>query len=240
MGSSTTSRSPGALDLDSDKDTLPPVGMTRSGTVVGAAVRRADGTPALVVWNGQSGGRLRVFEGKCCAVAFSPDGAIVASGNDRGGIVVTSLATGQSEAKLTMGPNKVNAIAFGRNPRIGQDGPDPLPACRRWQLAAADVGGRIHVWDLRPVVPYERTIFPNAGWYQVLVSGFFARWQPARLQFALPHIAHGLGHGPAALAPQGRIVPVRACFRAGWSSPGRGVRVNFPGYDQRHDSGAST
>src|SRR5207248_2280623 len=99
---------PGALDLDRDEDTLPPVGMTRNGTLVGAGVRQGDGTPALVIWNGQSGARVHVFEGRCCAVAFSPDGALVASGDDRGRIVVRNLATGRPEAELNAGRNRVN------------------------------------------------------------------------------------------------------------------------------------
>jgi serine/threonine protein kinase/WD40 repeat protein len=163
---------PGTLDVGPADEALRPVGMTRDGRLVGAQIRLPDGTPALATWHGQSGERLHVFAGACCTVTFSPDGALVASGDGHGQIVVRDLATGRSELKLNGGRNRINALAFGRNPHIGHEGTDLLPARRRWQLAAGDAGEEIHVWDLGPDVPYERTIFRSLGFYQILSLDF--------------------------------------------------------------------
>src|SRR5262249_9095911 len=97
---------------------------------------------------------------------------LVAGGDDRGQIVVRDLATGRPVAELNAGRYRVNVLAFGRNPHIGHDGPDPLPACRRWRLAARDAGAQVRVWDLGPAVPLERTIFRQGLSYQVFALAF--------------------------------------------------------------------
>lgn len=162
----------GTLQLELGRDSSPPVAMSRNGTLVSAGIRRADGTSRLIVWDGGSGTVLREYEGKCSAVAFSPDGALIACGDDLGRIVVWNLSSGKAEATINGGRNRINVLAFGRNPRIGHEGSDPLPARRRWQLAAGDAGEEIRVWDLGRVQPYEPSVIRNQGSYEALALDF--------------------------------------------------------------------
>jgi serine/threonine protein kinase/WD40 repeat protein len=148
---------PGKLDLDRG-DTPPPVAMTPNGTYAAAAVCEADDTRRLVVWDTRSGEVLHRLPVRAECVAFAPDGSLIAAGDERGRVQIWSVPSGASEARFEIGLIRVTALGFGRNPRLGHDGPGPLPARRRWQLAGAIGGAAISVWDLGFDQPRPRSI----------------------------------------------------------------------------------
>jgi serine/threonine protein kinase/WD40 repeat protein len=198
---------PGRLGID-ETDARPAVAMTPDGSLIGAAVRQADDTRLMLVWDGVTGRDRRRLAGRVCTLAFSPDGALMAGGDELGRITVWSLATGQAVASLSAGRNRINVLAFGRNPLLGHGGPDPLPARRRWQLAAGDMAGTVTVWDLGSDVPRVRSILRGSS-YGVYALAFspdgallasagrsHARlWDPATGQLLLKLAAGNYVHG---------------------------------------------
>lgn len=165
---------PGMLDLHDDgDDSLPPVAMTPDGGLAAAAVQRTDGSPALIVWDGPAGQVRHQFETKTSinAVALSPDGSLVAGGDQAGSMFVWRLATGERVATLLADRNRINVLAFGRNPRLDHRGPEPLSDRRRWQLAAGDSGAEVRVWDLGADPPVVRSIC-RGSYHQVYALAF--------------------------------------------------------------------
>src|SRR5262249_32174543 len=84
---------PGTLAID-DRDSPPPVAMTPDAARIAAAIRSADGTPSVRIWDGRTGKQLFSLPGQASALALSPDGALLATGDDRGRIRIGTLASG--------------------------------------------------------------------------------------------------------------------------------------------------
>src|SRR5262249_11312966 len=89
---------PGSLYASPSEESF--TGMTADGAVVGAPIRKEDGSRALAVWDGTTGALGHTFAGKFLPVGFSPDGALVAGGDDEGQVTLWSAATGQEVVSL--------------------------------------------------------------------------------------------------------------------------------------------
>jgi serine/threonine protein kinase/WD40 repeat protein len=157
---------PGHL-VAGDEDTQD-VWMKPDGTLVAAPVRAPDGMVALVVWDGASGEILHRFAMHPGAVAFSPDGGLMAAGDDAGRIVVWSVRTGAELASLQHGRTKIESLAFGTDwHHSSADGPEPPGT--GWLLAAGAVGGALTVWDVGAKRPRS---FCHGSMYDVYAVAF--------------------------------------------------------------------
>ena len=96
----------------------------------------------VLVWDVASRKALREFPGPATALAFTPDGALLAAGDDRGQIVVRSLATGQTIAELGERPIRVMSLKFAPDYLRDSQGQ------RGWLLAAGGTSGSLIVWDV--------------------------------------------------------------------------------------------
>ncbi len=123
--------------------------LTPDASVVAAYLQRRDKGQVLVAWDSASGRTLGSIDldipVRCIAV--SPDGSLVAAGQEAGRIVVRSPATGRTVATLDNGRNRLNCLSFGRDVRRPEP-TGPGPDAPHWLLAAGDSGGTVTVWDL--------------------------------------------------------------------------------------------
>jgi serine/threonine protein kinase/WD40 repeat protein len=106
-------------------------------------------TPVLiVVWDAENGAVVRMIDHPAPAVslALAPDGRMLAMGDARGTIAVWTLPDGSPYATLSAGDNRVQCLAFGREPRVSHL---QTPDTPRWQLAAGDGGGIVTIFDLQ-------------------------------------------------------------------------------------------
>ncbi|MDX2035243.1 MAG: serine/threonine-protein kinase [Isosphaeraceae bacterium] len=249
---------PGTLEVpDPRGEASMPVAMTPDGSVVGARIRRQDGTPALMLWSGTSGRSLQILPGEFDAVALAPDGSLVAAGDSHGDVRVWDVESGASVAQIALAEARITTLAFGRNPRTSHDHGDPPTPRRRWQLAAGDAGSTIGAWDLGPAAPRQRLRRSNDLAYEVLGLAFSpdGTWLASGSRYAihLTDVAGGealiripTGDYPVAfaLAPDGRRLvvgsvastptPDRNSVRVVDLEFGRGVR-SLHGFATRPD-----
>ena len=120
---------------------------------------RPDAESFIAVWTGDSKRPAARIESGCSVLALSPDGRLIAIGDEAGRVRVWTLPQARLLADLR-GTLPIRAIAFGRDPH-----PAALDGAAGWRLATGDAGADIIVWDLvasRPAAfcrgsPYEVT-----------------------------------------------------------------------------------
>jgi serine/threonine protein kinase/WD40 repeat protein len=109
----------------------------------------ADGPPVLiVVWEAATGALVRTIEHRAPAVslAIAPDGRMLAVGDTQGNVAVWTLPNGNLYANLSASDNRIQCLAFGREPRVSYRQKPDIPA---WQLAVGDGGGIVAMLDLQ-------------------------------------------------------------------------------------------
>jgi len=138
--------SPGGATYDLTKSDCT---LTPDASVVATVLQRRDKGQVLVAWDSASGRTLGSLDldvpARC--IAISPDGSLVAAGQETGRIVVWSPATGRTVATLDNGRNRLNCLSFGRDVRRPEP-TAPGPDTPHWLLAAGDSGGSVTIWDL--------------------------------------------------------------------------------------------
>ena len=137
--------------------------MMSDGLLVAASATDANGKGTLLVWDGNTGKLLHRFLTTATAVAFSPDGSLLAAGDEEGRIQVIWLKTGKLLTTLQAGRTTIYCLAFARDRRrtatpdvAGRDGRPILPQNtdgQGWLLAAGDAGGTVTVWDVGLRIP---------------------------------------------------------------------------------------
>lgn len=102
-----------------------------------ASGARGDGTaPTIKIWDVASGDRLRTLAGHdkpIGALAFSPDGATLASGDGGGTVALWNLDIDRKPHRLPGHTGEVNSVAFSPDGKL---------------LASASADHTIKVWDL--------------------------------------------------------------------------------------------
>jgi WD40 repeat protein len=117
------------------------VALSPDGTLVasvGPATSGAAGSGSAVkLWRASDGTLLQTLKGRedPCALAFSPDGQVVAAGGANGTVYLWKTADGGALRELSWQPSSntpVSALAFSPDGKL---------------LAATDVQGRVGIWD---------------------------------------------------------------------------------------------
>jgi serine/threonine protein kinase/WD40 repeat protein len=126
-------------------DNQPRMALSIHGSLVAASTMLPGDKPTLVVWETATGNeRLRSAE-KVEALALTPDGTLLATGDEAGAVAVRPLKDPNAVVQLPSGHVRINCLAFARDPlRRETDGRDA-----GWLLAVGDFGGGVTVWDVR-------------------------------------------------------------------------------------------
>jgi eukaryotic-like serine/threonine-protein kinase len=142
-------RIPGAGGADRDEairraHPRPLLALAPDGSRIAAAARLAEDRGIVVAWDAAAGAELNRWRRVATAMAFSPDGSLLAAGDEEGRITIWSVPDGKAEFTLQAAPNEIASLAFQRNPRRDEDvegwrGP--------WLLAAGDSGGTVTIWN---------------------------------------------------------------------------------------------
>jgi WD40 repeat protein len=129
---------------DTGEDSRPALAMAPDTTKVAAAVRTPEGG-RFAVWDALSGEPLGKVDDLVCAIAFSPDGALLATGDSNGTVVVRRLPALEVISSLSVGRFPIACLAFGANSRANFPGEtEELP----WDLAVGDNVAAISVINL--------------------------------------------------------------------------------------------
>src|SRR5262249_7772554 len=95
-----------------------------------------------------TGAVVRAIEHHAPAVSMTlaPDGRMVAVGDTHGDVAVWTLPDGNLYASLSASDNRIEGLAFAREPRVSYRQKPETPA---WQLAVGDWGGIVTMLDLQ-------------------------------------------------------------------------------------------
>jgi WD40 repeat protein len=112
--------------------------------VAASTVNDSEGTGTLMVWDVSLGKPIRTIPKGFRALAFTPDGSLLAGGDREGIVTIWSQKQEKERAVLPVGHTAVLGLAFSRDPhrrpaRQFEDG---------WLLAVGDAGSNATIWDL--------------------------------------------------------------------------------------------
>ncbi len=139
----------------------------RHAVSAGDALRRAAGPSIAILWDVQTGNRLRLFEGHegiINTVVFSPDGRYALSGSDDQTVRLWETASGKEVRRFAGHPAPVHAVAFSPDGRLAVSGngliggrtteqPAPESVVRIWQVETGEEICRLvgHTGEVRSV-----------------------------------------------------------------------------------------
>jgi serine/threonine protein kinase/WD40 repeat protein len=128
-----------------DADNQPALALSSDGALAAASTKLPDGKPALVIWDAATGKEVARAAARAEVMAFSPDKAVLATGDGTGTLRVRPLTQLDQGTSLSSGRMPVHCLAFVRDPvRRHKDGRE----ASGWLLAAGEAGGGITVWDV--------------------------------------------------------------------------------------------
>jgi serine/threonine protein kinase/WD40 repeat protein len=110
-----------------------------------------DGKDSILVWS-DTGDPVREIPMNAQAVALTPDGSLLAAGDNQGHIRVWRLPEGEP-LELWQSRAEIHCLAFHRNP-LHREGHNPQAASvESWLLASGGSGGTLTIWDLQTKLP---------------------------------------------------------------------------------------
>jgi serine/threonine protein kinase/dipeptidyl aminopeptidase/acylaminoacyl peptidase len=120
--------------------------LASDGSLVAASTRMPDGKPTLVVWEAASGKPVKRLDKDATAIAFSPDGRLLAAGDATGTIALWNLKQAGEPLTLQRTRTAIHCLAFTRDRRwfTGKNAPGGT-----WLVAAGDGGSDVTIWDLQ-------------------------------------------------------------------------------------------
>lgn len=136
-------------------------------SLVAGAACFSDGGGKYAVWNVGDGRQLLEGNGKIFSLAFSPDGSLLAAGNDHGRIEIWSVSNGTILKSLCQDRFSIRSLAFTRDkwhPNFEKSKTD------LWLLAAGDERGTISFWDVSEGTVRTHLRGPSVHVYAVAFS----------------------------------------------------------------------
>jgi serine/threonine protein kinase/WD40 repeat protein len=124
---------------------LPTMAMTQNGAYVAASARLGQEKAVSLVWEREKDLPIWKLDAYATAIAITQDGKMVALGDERGRIQISSLPEGKAVELPLAGWTAVHCLAFGKDRWRREDD----KAGEKWLLAAGDAGGTVRIWDTR-------------------------------------------------------------------------------------------
>jgi WD40 repeat protein len=130
---------------------IPVMAVTPNGSLLAAALLGLAGE-RVVIWDARANRIMAEVGGSAQALSFSPDGSLLAAGDEFGTTTVWTTRPFAELAKLPPArrPNPISALAFGEDrvvPRLGDS------EAKHWLLAVGDFGAGIVIYDLTRRLP---------------------------------------------------------------------------------------
>jgi serine/threonine protein kinase/WD40 repeat protein len=148
-------------------DKLPTLALSADGRLVAASTKLPDGQGILVVWVATTGKEIARAAQRAQVLAFSPDNALLATGDGTGAITMRPLNQLDKGISLQAGRMRVHCLAFTRDPvRRHKDGRE----ASSWLLAAGEAGGGITIWDVERKIPRMQCLGSQHDVYGVAFS----------------------------------------------------------------------
>ncbi len=144
-----------------------PMAIASNGSRVAAAACFADGNGRYAAWDVQPGQLLMEGHGKVFSLAFTPEGSLLAAGDNDGSIAIWSVQKAEKIAVLKDDRLSVRSLAFQRDPiQLPGNGSEMAG----WLLAAGDEGGTVRLWDVSAQTVRMRFVGSPMHIYTVAVS----------------------------------------------------------------------
>jgi serine/threonine protein kinase/WD40 repeat protein len=124
-------------------DSQPALGLSADGRLVAASTILPEGKATLMVWEAVTEKEVLREAEKVEVMAFSPDSALLATGDKEGRVKVRSLKDPKEVTLFRRDRLEIQCLAFARD-YIRREG----TGRSGWLLAAGEVGGNITIWDV--------------------------------------------------------------------------------------------
>lgn len=167
----------------------------------------ADRSTIPVLWDLQAGNVVQEFGhpgGAINAVAYSPDGELVASGTDDGQVLVYAAGNGELRYTLTGHETYVNAITFSPDSLVLASG-DENGVVQLWDLASGDLTTTLtHDQPIHSLAfsPDKQSLLVGSG---VFVDGLMRLWDLATARNIMEFSGFGGSVWGVAISPDGRL-----------------------------------
>jgi serine/threonine protein kinase/WD40 repeat protein len=131
----------------------PRLAISSDGAIVAGGTNLPD-VQAVSVYESANGRVLRRIETAATALAISPDGKLLAVGDDEGRISLFSLANSDPPVVLERGRTRIHSLNFARDPwRHTDTAAETADENGELILAAGDAGGMVTIWDVARRAP---------------------------------------------------------------------------------------
>jgi serine/threonine protein kinase/WD40 repeat protein len=145
------------------------------GSAFAAAIVDEAGKKVLLVWSQASPEvppvRITrdVEAAECTALALSPDGKLLATGDAAGHLQVLNISTASLVRQFRVGRHRIHCLSFARD-KLTTIGIKPQSLADEWLIATGDAGGHVAVWNAGTGTPRAFCHGSTYDVYQVAFS----------------------------------------------------------------------
>jgi eukaryotic-like serine/threonine-protein kinase len=145
------------------------------GSAFAAAAVDEAGKKVLLVWSQASPEvppvRITrdVEAAECTALALSPDGKLLATGDSAGHLQVFDVSKASLVEQFRVGRHRIHGLSLARD-RLRIIGSDQQPRASEWLIATGDAGGHVAVWNVGTGTPRAFCHGSTYDVYQVAFS----------------------------------------------------------------------